>query len=164
VEVGFGQLAGRLRADPRVRSMERTNLGDLTPAALDPPPSVITLDLSYLSLTTALPLATALLDARGDVLALVKPLFEVDDPAAGRTGHVDDPALVVSALQRVLDAGVLAGLTPLGLARLALRPRHGVSEFFAHFTNGPAGEPLAYDEVLLAQVVASAGIGSAEAE
>ncbi|WP_201377659.1 TlyA family RNA methyltransferase [Ktedonobacter sp. SOSP1-52] len=61
VDVGYGQLLGRLRVDPRVRNLERTNLSDVTPNMLVPAPTVITLDLSYLSLTKALPVATALL-------------------------------------------------------------------------------------------------------
>ncbi|HZS90552.1 MAG TPA: TlyA family RNA methyltransferase [Chloroflexota bacterium] len=135
VEVGFGQLAGKLRADLRVRNLERTNLGDLRAEALDPRPSLITLDLSYLSLTQALPLASGLLSAGGEVVALFKPLFEVDDPAAGRTGRIADPGLIVDALRRVLEAGQSAGLQPLGAVKLGLRPRHGVPEYMLYLTN-----------------------------
>lgn len=135
VEVGFGQLAGKLRADLRVWNLERTNLGDLRAEALDPCPSLITLDLSYLSLTQALPLASGLLSAGGEVVALFKPLFEVDDPAAGRTGRIADPGLIVDALRRVLEAGQSAGLQPLGAVKLGLRPRHGVPEYMLYLTN-----------------------------
>src|SRR5712691_9338213 len=78
VEVGYGQLVGRLQQHPRVRNIERTNLGDLHPAQLDPRPTLISLDLSYLSLTQALPLAAPLLTPGGRILALFKPLFEVE--------------------------------------------------------------------------------------
>jgi 23S rRNA (cytidine1920-2'-O)/16S rRNA (cytidine1409-2'-O)-methyltransferase len=164
VEVGYGQLAGRLRLDPRVRNMERTNLGAIAPGALDPPPVLVTLDLSYLSLRAAMPYAVSLLAPPGDVLALLKPLFEVEDPAAGRTGRVDDPALVVDALQRVLTAGMAAGLVPLGAAKLALRPRHGTGEFFVHCGRDTGRPPWDYDRAALAQVVAGPGIGPAEVE
>ena len=164
VEAGHGQLVGRLRADPRVRDMERTNLGELRPGALDPPPSLIALDLSYLSLTAALPLAAALLVPGGAVLALLKPLFEVDDPEARRTGRVADPALVVAALRRVLEAGTTAGLAPLGAAKLALRPRHGVAEFFVYLTNDARGARWSYDDVMLDEIVASRGIGETDAD
>jgi 23S rRNA (cytidine1920-2'-O)/16S rRNA (cytidine1409-2'-O)-methyltransferase len=159
VEVGYGQLAGRLRADPRVVNMERTNLAEVVPGMLQPPPSLVTLDLSYLSLTAALPLAAALLAPPGDVLALLKPLFEVDDPQAGRTGHIDDPGLLVAALRRVLEAGVAAGLAPAGVAKLALRPRHGVAEFFVHLTSGAARAAHPFGDAELVEIVASAGIG-----
>lgn len=161
VEAGYGQLVGRLRVDPRVRNLERTNLGDLTAASVRPTPSLITLDLSYLSLTTALPQAAPLLAAGGDVLTLFKPLFEVADAAARRTGAVDDPALVVAALARVLDAGSAVGLHPTGAAKLALRPRHGVHEYFLHFTQTPAA-PWVYNQTTLTTLVASPGIGSEE--
>ena len=162
VEVGYGQLVGRLRTDPRVRSLERTNLSDLVPAALDPPPTLITLDLSYLSLTKALPIAAHLLEPEGEVLALLKPLFEVDSAAARRTGHIDDSALLIAALRQVLQAGAEAGLIPLGVAKLALRPRHGVAEFFVYFVRSTNRTPWDYDDAILAEIIAGPGIGSAK--
>ncbi len=164
VEVGYGQLVGRLRADPRVRNLERTNLSDLAPAALDPPPTLITLDLSYLSLTKALPIAAHLLEPEGEVLALLKPLFEVDSATARRTGHIEDPALLVAALHRVLQTGAEAGLVPLGAAKLALRPRHGVLEFFVYLARGTNRAPWDYNDAMLAEIIAGPGIGSAEEE
>jgi 23S rRNA (cytidine1920-2'-O)/16S rRNA (cytidine1409-2'-O)-methyltransferase len=159
VEAGYGQLLGRLRADPRVRNLERTNLGDLRPAALDPRPSVITLDLSYLSLAAALPQAAPLLAAEGDVVALFKPLFEVADAAARRTGDVADPALVVAALARALAAGRAAGLSPRGAVKLALRPRHGVHEFVLHFARGADGPAWRDDQPALEALAQSPGVG-----
>jgi len=159
---GYGQLAGSLRVNPRVCTLERTNLGEVDPSTLDPQPTLVTLDLSYLSLTAALPLAAHLFTAHGEVLALFKPLFEVDDPEARRTGRVDDPKVLVEALRRVLDSGQRVGLVPRGLTKLALRPRHGVLEFFLHFTSDPAHIPLFYDDATLANVVATPGIGRAE--
>jgi 23S rRNA (cytidine1920-2'-O)/16S rRNA (cytidine1409-2'-O)-methyltransferase len=164
VDVGYGQLAGRLRLDPRVRNLERTNLGAIAPGTLDPPPTLVTLDLSYLSLTAAVPQAAPLLVPEGDILALFKPLFEVEDPAAGRTGRVSDPALIVAALRRVLEAGALAGLTSLGAAKLALQPRHGVTELFVYFTNDASRPRWKYDDAVLAEIVENTGIGSEIAE
>jgi 23S rRNA (cytidine1920-2'-O)/16S rRNA (cytidine1409-2'-O)-methyltransferase len=162
VEAGHGQLTGRLRQDPRVRNLERTNLGDPRLAGLEPRPTICTLDLSYLSLTLALPLAARLLAERGEVLALFKPLFEVEDAAARRTGRLDDPALLVSALARALDAGSRARLTPLGAAKLALRPRHGVAEYVLHLGSRPDRTPWPYDAGDLACLVERPGIGPTE--
>lgn len=164
VEVGYGQLIGRLRAHTSVRNLERTNLSDLTPAMLNPLPTLITLDLSYLSLTRALPIATSLLDTKGLILALVKPLFEVESVEARRSGHIDDATLVATALYRVLDAGVGAGLLPLGIVKLALRPRHGVTEFMAFFSKGCKHIPYRYNEEILAALVEGSGIGREEVE
>jgi len=168
VEVGYGQLVGRLRADPRVRNLERTNLSDLISTALDPPPSLVTFDLSYLSLTKALSVAATLLaptinrGATGQVLALLKPLFEVESAEARRSGQVDDPALLVAALRRVLDAGATAGLVPLGAAKLALQPRHGVTEFFVFFGRNANLPPFQYDDTILRGIVEGPGIGGTE--
>ncbi len=161
VEAGHGQLLGRLRAHPNVQNLERTNLGSPALLALDPRPALITLDLSYLSLTKALPIAAKILAPEGEVLALLKPLFEVDSAEARRRGQVDDPALLVAALRKALEAGEAAGLTPLGAIKLALRPRHGVAEFFIHFGRGSDHAPWWYDAALLAEVVEAVGIGPA---
>ncbi len=163
VEVGHGQLVGRLRADGRVRNLERTNLGAIARERLDPLPALVTLDLSYLSLTAALPLVAAWLAPRGEVLALFKPLFEVDDPRAGRTGQVADARLVVTALGRVLRAGVGSGLVPLGAIKLALRPRNGVHEFFLYLTNDASRDAMRYDGDALAALVHSDGVGEPDA-
>jgi len=163
VEVGHGQLTGRLRADARARNLERTNLSDLTSTMLDPAPTLITLDLSYLSLTEALPIAAALLAPQGQILALVKPLFEIESPEARRTGHIDDPALLIEALQRVLEAGISCGLTVQGLTKLALQPRHGVHEFFASFVRSSGKGAWHYDEQVLFGIMEGQGIGRIEA-
>ncbi|MDQ2906432.1 MAG: TlyA family RNA methyltransferase [Chloroflexota bacterium] len=162
VEVGYGQLTGRLRANPRVRNLERTNLSDLLATPLEPSPTLITLDLSYLSLTSALPIASTLLAPAGQVLALLKPLFEVEDAEARRSGQVADAALVVAAIRRVLDAGVGSGLTPMGVAKLALQPRHGVHEFFVSLVRPAANPPWQYDDALLLEIVQSPGVGNVE--
>jgi 23S rRNA (cytidine1920-2'-O)/16S rRNA (cytidine1409-2'-O)-methyltransferase len=97
VDVGRGQLDGRLAADARVRIMDRTNVRTL--AALDgPPPSLVTLDLSFISLRSVLP-NLALLAPGAEVVALFKPQFEVPRGAVGRGGVVRDPAASAAALQ-----------------------------------------------------------------
>ncbi|HZR41164.1 MAG TPA: TlyA family RNA methyltransferase [Ktedonobacteraceae bacterium] len=165
VEVGHGQLVGRLRVDPRVRNLERTNLSDPVLVGLDPPPTLISLDLSYLSLTKALPVAASLLaPAGGEILALLKPLFEVESASARRTGQVESLALLVGALRNVLDAGVETGLVALGTAKLALQPRHGVTEFFVYFTHNLERLPWRYDDTVLTEIVERPGIGEAMPE
>lgn len=164
VEVGYGQLIGRLAADARVRNLERTNLGSLAAESLDPLPDLITLDLSYLSLTRALPLAAPLLAPDGEVLALFKPLFEVADHTARRTGRVADPTLIVAALQAALVAGLDAGLQPRGVAKLALRPRHGVAEYVLHLATQPASAEGTLDAATLAAIVAGTGVGPNETD
>ncbi|GCE06098.1 TlyA family RNA methyltransferase [Dictyobacter aurantiacus] len=159
VDVGYGQLLGRLRVDPRVRNLERTNLSDLTAYPLQPAPTLITLDLSYLSLTKALPVAARLLAPEGQILTLVKPLFEVESQDARRSGRIDDVALLVEALHQVVEAGLNCGLSLQGIVKLALRPRYGVHEFFASFVRRPDVLDWQYDEHTLLTIVQGLGIG-----
>jgi 23S rRNA (cytidine1920-2'-O)/16S rRNA (cytidine1409-2'-O)-methyltransferase len=159
VEVGYGQLLGRLRSDPRVVNLERTNLGELSSSMLVTAPTLITLDLSYLSLTDALPIASKLLAPQGQILALIKPLFEVESSTARRSGSIDDPALIVAALRRVLDAGAACGLMVQGVVKLALLPRYGVHEFFAVLACGIEVVPQKYQDAELAEIITSIGIG-----
>jgi len=159
VEAGYGQLVGRLRADPRVCNLERTNLSDLMPEAFDLKPTLVTLDLSYLSLVQALPIAAHLLAPEGELLALLKPLFEVESAEARRSGRILDTALIIAALERVLTAGQTVGLVPQGAAKLALRPRHGIHEYIVHFLMGGQPVPWRYNAATLAALVSGSGIG-----
>jgi 23S rRNA (cytidine1920-2'-O)/16S rRNA (cytidine1409-2'-O)-methyltransferase len=88
VEVGYGQLRGKLATDPRVVSFERTNISDLSPADLNPPIALACADLSYLSLRKAVPIIGALFIKQPHMVLLIKPLYEglaqteIDDKAA----------------------------------------------------------------------------------
>ncbi|WP_201365193.1 TlyA family RNA methyltransferase [Dictyobacter formicarum] len=164
VDAGHGQLIGRLRSDPRVRNLERTNLSDLTAMQLSSRPTLITLDLSYLSLTQALPVAAAVLAPAGQILTLVKPLFEVANSQARQTGQIDDPQLLVAALEQVIQAGAACGLALQGVAKLALLPRHGVHEFVASFLRGSHMPPGCPDGQTLLAIINGQGIGRVSPE
>ncbi len=129
VDVGFGQLAGSLRLHPSVVNLERTNIGDTLLSALDPPPTVGTVDLSYLSLRKAVPLFARALRNRGDLICLVKPLFEIDDATARRTGEVPDGAYVplLVSLAGAFDA---EGYAVRGLTHSPVTGNNGTLEFF----------------------------------
>ena len=103
VDVGTGQLAWKLRQDPRVVVMEKTNARDLTPARMPPPFAPVdwaVIDCSFISLRKILPTAVALLRPSGKILALVKPQFEAGKAEADRgAGVISDPAIHA----RVLD-------------------------------------------------------------
>lgn len=161
VDAGFGQLVGRLQQHPRVRNLERTNLSDIVTLALDPPPTLMTLDLSYLSLATALPIASQVLN-EGEVLALFKPLFEVESADARRTGKIETPMQLIPAFQRVFEAGKRSGLFPVDAAKLALQPKHGVHEFFVRFVCQPNVPSRNCEENDLLDLVGSDGIGNVE--
>jgi 23S rRNA (cytidine1920-2'-O)/16S rRNA (cytidine1409-2'-O)-methyltransferase len=101
VDVGYGELDYGLRTDPRVRALERTNARSLTPAMVAPTPDLAVVDVSFISLTKVLPAVLACLAEPYDVLALVKPQFEVGRELIGKGGVVRDPAVRRAALVSV---------------------------------------------------------------
>ena len=142
VDTGYGQLAGSLRLDPRVVNMERTNLSDLHPTDLSPPPSIATLDLSYLSLTTAVPIAARLLSRSGILLCLVKPLFETPDVNARRSGVIVDARCYEEVLSILTDLVRSSGYSTTGIIQSPFRGSRGTVEFFLCVEIAPGREAL----------------------
>jgi len=103
IDVGFGQLAGNLRQNPKVVNLERTNISDVHADQLYPKPTLATVDLSYLSLTTAIPIIYRLLDGQRDMLCLIKPLFEVQDSNIRRTGVITNRSVYHEVLNRLVE-------------------------------------------------------------
>lgn len=103
VDVGHGQLDWRLRQDPRVAVLERTNARHLTREQVPDPVDLIVCDASFIGLTTVLPAALDLAAPNADLVALIKPQFEVGKDQVGRGGVVRDPALHASVCARIRD-------------------------------------------------------------
>jgi 23S rRNA (cytidine1920-2'-O)/16S rRNA (cytidine1409-2'-O)-methyltransferase len=101
VDVGRGQLHPKVAADPRVVSLEATDVRDLTPALMPQPPGLIVTDVSFISLEKAMPAALALAAEGADLVALVKPQFEVGRGNVGKGGVVTDEAARRGALEAV---------------------------------------------------------------
>jgi 23S rRNA (cytidine1920-2'-O)/16S rRNA (cytidine1409-2'-O)-methyltransferase len=154
VDVGRGQLVDRLRRDPRVVSMERTNLRELT--SLSEPIDLATLDLSFISLGLVLPAVRRLLRPDGRVVALVKPQFEAGRMAVPRGGVIRDPAVHRDVLLAFGASARSRGFGPAGLIRSPLAGADGNVEFLA-LLDGSAGldEP-AWAERAVAVAEASA--------
>lgn len=141
VDVGYGQLAWRLRTDPRVVVLDRTNVRHLQRADLPPPPpDVVTADLSFISLVLVLPALARVAAAHADHLLLCKPQFEAGPRAVGKGGVVRDPAVWAGALLRVLDAARQEGLGLAGVVPSRLPGPAGNIEFFVHLRRD-AGVP-----------------------
>ena len=100
VDVGYGQLAWKLRQDKRVVAIERTNIRNMAPDTLDGPVDLITIDVSFISLKIVVPAVLHLLKADGIILALIKPQFEVGKGNVGKGGVIRDPLVH----ERVIDA------------------------------------------------------------
>jgi 23S rRNA (cytidine1920-2'-O)/16S rRNA (cytidine1409-2'-O)-methyltransferase len=132
VDVGYGQLAWRLRQDPRVVVIERTNARTLTPASLDCPVDLAVVDVSFISLTQVLPAVATCVKPAGHIVALVKPQFEVGRGAVGKGGVVRDPTARASAVTRVRTFAESAGLAVLGESESVLPGPKGNREVFLH--------------------------------
>jgi 23S rRNA (cytidine1920-2'-O)/16S rRNA (cytidine1409-2'-O)-methyltransferase len=140
VDVGRGQLAWKLRQDPRVVVMEMTNARELTPAAFPPPfvpADLIVIDCSFISLQKILPRAVALLRPFAKIVALVKPQFEAGKAEADRgAGVIRDPAIhqrVLRELNQFVAAG--GGLRWLGVTESPVLGPAGNKEFLALIEN-----------------------------
>jgi 23S rRNA (cytidine1920-2'-O)/16S rRNA (cytidine1409-2'-O)-methyltransferase len=131
VDVGYGELAWRLRVDPRVTVLERTNARALHPALLPSRPDLAVLDLSFISLTKVLGPVLACLAERFDALALVKPQFELGPDRVGRGGVVRDPEERREAILQVArHARDALGCAVLGCASSGLPGPAGNRETF----------------------------------
>lgn len=136
VDVGFGQLTGALRQDERVVNRERTNISDESLLGLVPRPTLGTCDLSYLSLNKAVPYYDRILAGEGELVCLVKPLFEAGDAVAARTGILSDNAYqpLLERLTTDLERDNL--LSILSVAPSPVRGSGGTIEFFLHVRLG----------------------------
>ncbi len=129
VDVGRGQLIERLRRDPRVRVLDRTNLRTLE--SLPELVELATLDLSFISLALVLPTVRRLLAEGGRAVALVKPQFEAGREAVPRGGVVRDPAVHRDVLLRFGDAAGDSGFAPTRVMRSPIAGGSGNTEFLA---------------------------------
>jgi len=130
LDVGYGQFAWALRQDPRVTLLERTNIRQLDAAALPATPELAVIDVSFISLRLVLPPVAGVLAPGGDIVALVKPQFEVGKGQVGSGGVVRDPALHADAVARVRACALDLGLACIGECESPLHGPKGNREFF----------------------------------
>ncbi len=145
VDVGYGQIAWRLREDPRVTVIERTNVRTLDPAIVAPAPDLVVGDLSFISLTLVIPPLVAAAAPDADFLLMVKPQFEVGREQLGNGGVVRDPALHAAAVAHVARSARESGLAIAAVAASPLPGPAGNVEYFLHMVAGtpdPLGDGL----------------------
>lgn len=138
VDVGYGQVAERVRTDPRVEVRERTNVRELTPADLEEPADLVVCDVSFIALTVVLPVLVALAAPDGDLVALVKPQFEAGREDVGSGGVVRDPAVWRRVLREVARAAAELGWAVIGVTASPLPGPAGNVEFLVHARPAPA--------------------------
>ncbi len=151
VDIAYGEFHWRLRNDPRVTLIERRNVRELTGDELPYVPDLVVADLAFISLTKVLPVLAACASDDFDMLALVKPQFEVGRERVGKGGVVREGRDRRAALMDVAQAGERLGLSVNGIASSGLPGPAGNRESFIWFARGARAAPinldLALDEV-----------------
>ena len=145
VDVGRGQLAWKLRSDPRVVCLERTNARYLSREQIPEELAFASVDVSFISLKLILPPLAALLREGGQAVSLVKPQFEAGREKVGKKGVVRDPAVHLEVLERWLDHAREAGLTPMGLTYSPIRGPEGNIEYLGFLRKGGGAVPAEFD-------------------
>lgn len=137
LDVGRGQLAESLRRDDRISSMERTNARDLDATTLPEPIDLAVIDVSFISLAKVLAPVRTTMAPRGQIVALVKPQFEV---GKGRTDHgvVRDPAAHAEVLARIVGEAAACGLGTRAVIASPILGPEGNREFLVHLAPGPS--------------------------
>lgn len=134
IDVGYGQLDWKIRSDPRVVVMERTNVRYVTPEQLGEPLDLSVVDVSFISLKIVLPVIKTFLKSTGQVLCLIKPQFEAGKEKVGKKGVVRDPQTHKEVLDQFVELTEQIGFTILGLTFSPVKGPEGNIEFLAHLT------------------------------
>lgn len=137
IDVGYGQLAWKIREDPRVVCMERTNIRYVTPEDLGEPLDLSVIDVSFISLKIVLPAVRNLLKETGQVLCLIKPQFEAGKEKVGKKGVVRDPEVHREVLEGFVTLAKSLEFTIRDLTFSPVKGPEGNIEFLAHLSRVP---------------------------
>lgn len=141
VDVGYGQFAWKLRNDPRVVNMERTNIRYVTPEQIGESLDFASIDVSFISLCLVLPVAKELLSEKGEIIALIKPQFEAGRGQVGKKGVVRDINIHYAVVEKIYDFALETGLFPIGLSYSPIKGPEGNIEYLIYLTK-TEGLPL----------------------
>ncbi len=140
VDVGHGQLDWKLRNDPRVVCMEKTNIRYVTPEDIKDKIQFSSIDVSFISLTKVLEPVKALLADDGQIVCLIKPQFEAGREKVGKKGVVREKSTHLEVIQKVMEFAVGIGFEVLNLEFSPIKGPEGNIEYLLHLKNHPAGE------------------------
>ncbi len=132
VDVGYGQLAWKLRQEPRVITIERVNIRDIAPTLIPEPIDIAVIDVSFISLEKVVPAILKLLKPDSEIIALIKPQFEVGRGQVGKGGIVRDEASRSAAVDRVTDFIRGSGLEVKGVIPSPITGQDGNVEFLIY--------------------------------
>ena len=140
VDVGHGQLAWKLRNDPRVVCMEKTNIRYVTPEDIEEPVEFASIDVSFISLTKVLGPVKELLTENGQIVCLIKPQFEAGREKVGKKGVVREKSTHLEVIEMVISFAVSIGFEVMNLEYSPIKGPEGTIEYLLHLQNHRAGE------------------------
>ena len=140
IDVGYGQLDWKIRSDPRVVVMERTNVRYVTPEQLGEPLDLSVIDVSFISLRIVLPVIKTFLKPTGQVLCLIKPQFEAGKEKVGKKGVVREPETHKQVLDDFVELTKQLDFHIQGLTFSPVKGPEGNIEFLAHLSLADGGE------------------------
>ena len=139
IDVGYGQLDWKLRNDPRVICMEKTNIRYVVPEDIQERPAFSSIDVSFISLTKVLLPVRNLLTEDGEIVCLIKPQFEAGREKVGKKGVVRDPAVHEEVIEKVRDYAMSIALEPCHLSFSPIKGPEGNIEYLLHLKKRPEG-------------------------
>ena len=148
IDVGYGQLAWKLRQDSRVTTVERTNVRTLHALPGNTLADLAVIDVSFIGLELVLPVVARFLRPGGQVIALIKPQFEAGRAQVGKGGVVKDAAVHRRVLERVLGWAASNGWSFQGLIRSPITGPKGNIEFLCHLVRNDLGVSSELDEII----------------
>ena len=142
IDVGYGQLDWKLRNDPRVVCMEKTNIRYVLPENLQEPAQFSSIDVSFISLTKVLLPVRNLLTDDGEIVCLIKPQFEAGREKVGKKGVVRDPAVHLEVIEKVIAYASTIAMEPCHLSFSPIKGPEGNIEYLLHLKKRPEGEVI----------------------
>lgn len=157
IDVGYGQLDWKLRNDPRVVCMEKTNIRYVVPEDLEGPADFSSIDVSFISLTKVLLPVRELLTEEGEIVCLIKPQFEAGREKVGKKGVVRDPAVHQEVIEKVRDYAMSISMEPCHLSFSPIKGPEGNIEYLLHLKKHPQGSEVPNSlQISVEEVVAQA--------
>lgn len=148
LDVGYGQLDYKLRVDPRVINMEKTNIRYLDTTLIEEPIDFISIDVSFISLRHMFPVASKILKDTGAVMCLIKPQFEAGREQVGKKGIVRDSKVHVEVIENVISYASDNGLYPHGLDYSPVKGTKGNIEYLLYLKKTESSEEISPQEVV----------------
>ncbi len=139
IDVGYGQLDWKLRNDPRVVCMEKTNIRYVVPDDIQEAADFSSIDVSFISLTKVLLPVRELLTGTGEIVCLIKPQFEAGRKKVGKKGVVRDPAVHLEVIEKVMEYAMSISLEPAHLSFSPIKGPEGNIEYLLHLKKRPEG-------------------------